>query len=76
MVLYPSYNGYHSLGFPHVSDHTKGHRATSCRKTTQSSESENGAKVRRNAYRNLPDVDKEQTELEDGPSSQLLAPGL
>jgi hypothetical protein len=60
---------------PHICHHGESHGTTSCRETTKPPAHEDGSEVGRNAHRDLPDVDEEQTELEDRPSSQLFTPG-
>jgi hypothetical protein len=63
------------IGLPHIGNHTKSNRTTSRRQTTESTTSHDGSKVLCESDRDLPDVDKEQTELEDRPSTKLLGPG-
>lgn len=63
-----------SVRLPHISNHTKGDGSSSRGQTTKGTANHEGCEVGRKSDGQLPNVDQEQTELEDGPSSEFLTP--
>jgi hypothetical protein len=64
-----------SVRAPHVGNHTERYAATSRRQTTESAEDKHHGIVWGQGTGYLPEVDKEQTQLEYFPSSEFFAPG-
>mgnify|MGYP006900021351 CR=1 FL=1 len=62
------------VSLPHVRDHPQRHRASSGGQATKGTADHDGAKVFPQSTGQLPDVDKEETGLEDRLAAQLLTP--
>ena len=62
------------VGFPHVCDHSECDRSTCGGYATKSSAYQDCGEVRGKSYGQLPDIDKQQTELQNRPSSKFLTP--
>jgi hypothetical protein len=54
-----------------IGDHAQGDRPTSRGQTTEGASNEDGAEVRGESDGNIPEVDEEETELENGSPTEL-----
>ena len=57
-----------------VSDHAERDAASGRTQSSQEPKADDGTEVGRECARNLPDIHEEQTDLQDRPSTNLLAP--
>ncbi len=62
------------IRLPHIGHHSQRDRATGRGQSTQEASDDDGRKVGGQRAGDLPEVDEEQTELQDRSSSQLLTP--
>ena len=63
------------VGFPHVGDHSQGDGATGGGQTAEGAGDHDGGDIGSERDGDLPDVDEEQGELQDGLAAEFFRPG-